>query len=132
VKIERVSHIGIAVKHWEEQVAFYRDVLGLELEKIEEIADQRVRVALFRVGEITIELLDPLTADSPVAKFLDKRGEGIHHIAYAVDGLDRALAEVSAKGIALLDPKPRCGADGQRIAFLHPRSTHGVLTELCE
>lgn len=130
--IQRIAHIAIAVKDLETQIAHYRDTFGLELVGREEVADQKVKVAMLRVGETTIELLEPTSPDSPVAKFLDKRGEGIHHLAFQVDGLASALGELRDKGVALLDAEPRDGAHGQRIAFLHPRATFGVLTELCE
>lgn len=130
--ISKISHIGIAVRDLDEQIAFYRDKLGLELVGIESIEDQKVKVAIFRVGESNIELLTPTSPQSPVAKFLDKRGEGIHHLAYQVEGLEGLLAALENKGVDLIDKKPRQGAHGARIAFLHPRSTFGVLTELCE
>lgn len=132
MSIRKISHIGIAVRDLDQQIAFYRDVLGLELKGIEEIQDQGVRVAMLGVGESNIELLQPLSEDSPVAKFLDRRGEGIHHLAYEVEGIEETLKQVAEKGTELIDPKPRLGAHDQRIAFLHPRSTFGVLTELCE
>lgn len=130
--IERISHIGIAVRDLSQQISLYRDVLGLPFVGLEEVEDQGVRVALFRVGEVTVELLEPKTQDSPIAKFLQKHGEGIHHLAYAVQDLPRTLEALAAKGVELIDKEPRRGAGGRRIAFLHPRSTHGVLTELCE
>ena len=130
--IQKLSHIGIAVRDLEQQVGFYRDQLGLELVAIEEIADQKLRVAVFRLGESNVELLAPTSPESPVARFLDKRGEGLHHIAYEAVGLDRLLGELESKGVGLIDKSPRAGAGGKRIAFLHPRSTFGVLTELCE
>jgi methylmalonyl-CoA/ethylmalonyl-CoA epimerase len=132
VAIERISHIGIAVRDLSQQISLYRDVLGLPFVGLEEVEDQGVRVALFRVGEVTVELLEPKTQDSPIAKFLQKHGEGIHHLAYAVQDLPRTLEALAAKGVELIDKEPRRGAGGRRIAFLHPRSTHGVLTELCE
>jgi methylmalonyl-CoA/ethylmalonyl-CoA epimerase len=132
MSIEKLSHIGIAVRRWEEQVAFYRDVLGLPLVGQEEIADQGVRVAMFQVGESTIELLAPLSPASPVAKFLEKHGEGIHHLAYQTTDLPATLSSIAEKGVDLIDKTPRQGAHGKRIAFLHPSSTFGVLTELCE
>ncbi len=132
VGIDRIAHIGIAVQNWEEQLSLYRDVLGLKLVSMEEIQDQQVRVAMFQVGESHIELLSPLSPASPIAKFLEKHGEGIHHIAYATKGLEQTLTGLAAKGIDLIDKSPRSGAHGQKIAFLHPRSTFGVLTEMCE
>ena len=130
--IERIAHIGIAVRDLDAQVRFYREVLGLELEGIEEVADQKVRVAVFRVGEASIELLTPVAPESPIAKFLEKHGEGLHHLAYAVRDLSGMLRELSSKGVDLIDKTPRLGAGGLQIAFLHPRSTFGVLSELCE
>jgi len=132
VSIQGLSHIGIAVRDLPAQVAFYRDVLGLELLGEEVVADQRVRVAVFRCGEARIELLAPLDAESPIARFLERRGEGIHHLAYAVSGLAGMLPELRGRGVDLIDQAPRAGAEGRQIAFLHPRSTFGVLTELCE
>jgi methylmalonyl-CoA/ethylmalonyl-CoA epimerase len=130
--IERIAHIGIAVRDWEAQLALYRDLLKLPLLHIEEVADQGVRTAMFKVGESTLELLSPLSDDSPVAKFLAQRGEGFHHIAYAVSDLSETLRSLQAEGIDLIDETPRRGADGCLVAFIHPRSTRGVLTELCE
>jgi methylmalonyl-CoA/ethylmalonyl-CoA epimerase len=130
--IEKLSHIGIAVRDLEAQIAYYRDVLGLELIGREEVAEQQVRTAAFAVGETTIELLEPLSAASPIARFLDRRGEGVHHIAFAVRELTQALDALRAKGVQLVDQQPRAGAYGARIAFAHPRSTGGVLTELCQ
>jgi methylmalonyl-CoA/ethylmalonyl-CoA epimerase len=130
--IQKISHIGIAVKDLERQVHLYRDLLGLELINEEVVEDQKVRVAMLRIGESTIELLSPTSPESPVAKFLEKRGEGIHHVAYEVSDLPGQLAHLTAEGVDLIDKSPRDGAHGKRIAFLHPRSTFGVLTELCE
>ena len=132
MSIQKISHIGIAVRDLDQQVAFYRDKMGLELLGFEEVQDQQVKVAIFKVGESNIELLTPTSSESPIAKFLDKRGEGIHHLAYASDGLEALLGTLEDKGVDLIDKKPRPGAHGARIAFLHPRSTFGVLTELCE
>jgi methylmalonyl-CoA epimerase len=132
VGIERIAHIGIAVRDLDAQIRFYRDALGLTLERIEEVADQKVRVAVFRVGESAVELLTPLAPESPIAKFLEKRGEGLHHLAYGVRDLPEMLRSLAAKGVDLIDKTPRTGAGGLQIAFLHPRSTFGVLSELCE
>lgn len=128
----KISHIGIAVKSIESSLPYYRDVLGMYFEGTEEVAEQKVRVAFFAVGESRIELLEPTSPDSPVAKFLEKNGEGIHHVAYEVEDLAAALAGLKAQGIRLIDETPRGGAHGTRIAFLHPRATGGVLTELCQ
>lgn len=132
MSIKKISHIGIAVKDLDAQVAFYRDQLGLELVRTEVVEDQKVRVAIFEVGESTIELLSPTAPDSPVAKFLDRRGEGFHHLAYEVEGLEEQLRDLGAKGVKLIDKTPRDGAHDKRIGFLHPKATFGVLTELCE
>lgn len=129
--IRQISHIGIAVESLAEQKAFYQQVLGLELIAEEEVLDQKVRVAMFRVGEVRIELLEPTAADSPIARHLERRGQGIHHIAYEVEQLDQSLGALREAGIRLIDEKPRLGAEGAQIAFLHPKSTFGVLTELC-
>jgi methylmalonyl-CoA/ethylmalonyl-CoA epimerase len=132
MSISGIAHIGIAVRDLDEQITYYQEVLGLRLVRQEEVLDQKIRVAFFACGETTIELLYPLSADSPVAKFIEKRGEGIHHIAYAVNGIDATLKHMEDRGVVLIDKAPRPGAHGKRIAFIHPRSTFGVLTELCE
>lgn len=129
---KKINHIGMAVHSLESALPLYRDVMGMAFEGTEEVAEQKVRVAFLAVGESRIELLEPTSADSPVAKFLEKNGEGVHHIAYQVDNLEAALADMAAKGVRLIDEKPRRGAHGTRIAFLHPKATGGVLTELCE
>lgn len=128
----KINHIGIAVKNIENAVPFYRDVLGMAFEGTEEVAEQKVRVAFLAVGESRIELLEPTSPDSPVAKFLEKNGEGAHHIAYEVPDLEAALAGLKEQGVRLIDEVPRCGAHGTRIAFLHPKASGGVLTELCQ
>jgi len=129
---DKINHIGIAVKNLEASMPLYRDVLGMTFEGTEEVAEQRVRVAFFAVGESRIELLEPTTPDSPVAKFLEKNGEGVHHVAYQVDDLAAALEELRRSEVRLIDEQPRRGAHGTQIAFLHPKSTGGVLTELCQ
>lgn len=128
---KKINHIGIAVKSIEGALPVYRDILGMTLEGTEEVADQKVRVAFLAIGESRIELLEPTSEDSPIAKFIEKNGEGIHHIAYEVDDLEKALLELKEKGIRLIDEVPRSGAHGSRIAFLHPKATGSVLTELC-
>ncbi len=128
---KKINHIGIAVKNIETATPFYRDVLGMNFEGTEEVAEQQVRVAFFQVGESRIELLEPTSPDSPVAKFLEKNGEGIHHVAYEVDDLEAALADLQAKEVRLIDKTPRKGAHGASIAFVHPKASGGVLTELC-
>jgi methylmalonyl-CoA/ethylmalonyl-CoA epimerase len=128
----KIDHIGIAVKNLEETLPFYRDVLGLEYMGTEEVVSQKVRVAMFQIGESRIELLEPTSSESPIAVFLDKKGQGIHHIAYRVDDLEKDLENMKGKNIDLIDRKPRTGACGSSIAFIHPRSSGRVLTELCQ
>jgi methylmalonyl-CoA epimerase len=126
-----VDHVGVAVKNLDEAIALYRDVLGFRLEGVHVLAERKVRVAFFSAGgETHIELLEPIGSDSPVAKFLESRGEGIQHIAVRVDDIEKALAELKSKGVMLVDETPRLGAEGTRIAFVHPKSTRGVLLEL--
>ena len=132
MNITHIEHIGIAVKNIEEAKKYYEDILGLKCYAIEEVADQKVKTAFFMVGQTKIELLESTSLDGPIAKFIDKRGEGIHHIAFAVKSLKNALEEVKSKNIMLIDEKGRKGAEGLNIAFLNPKSTFGVLTELCE
>ncbi len=132
MKITHIEHIGIAVKSIEEQLPYYEGVLGLKCYNIETVEDQKVKTAFFKVGQTKIELLEPTDEESTVAKFIEKRGEGVHHIAYATDNVNEALKEVEAKGVRLIDREARDGAEGLRIAFLHPKSTGSVLTELCE
>ena len=133
MKISHIEHLGIAVKSIEEAVPYYENILGVKCYAVEEVADQKVKTAFFKVGETKIELLEPTSEESTITKFIEKRGEGIHHLAFAVaDGVANALAEVEEKGVRLIDKAPRKGAEGLNIAFLHPKSTHGVLTELCE
>lgn len=129
---KKINHIGIAVKNIETASPLYRDVLGMAFEGIEEVAEQKVRVAFFAIGESRIELLEPTSPDSPVAKFLEKNGEGIHHIAYEVADITDALDRLRQESVRLVDETARCGAHGTRIAFLHPKATGGVLTELCQ
>lgn len=131
-----VNHIGIAVRSLDEHRAYYEDVLGAVYEGTEAVPTQKVRVAFYRLGDddsaVRLELLEPTTADSPVARFLEKRGEGVHHIAYTVADLEERLRQLGEAGIQRVDEQPRPGAHGMSIAFLHPKSTGGVLTELCE
>ena len=129
---KKINHIGVAVKSIDASTPFYRDVLGMVFEGTEVVAEQKVKVAFFSVGESRIELLEPIADDSPVAKFLEKNGEGTHHVAYEVDDLVATLAKLKAAGVRLIDEVPRCGAHGTRIAFLHPKASGGVLTELCQ
>ena len=133
MNISHIEHLGIAVKSLEEAIPYYENILGLKCYSIEEVADQKVKTAFFKVGQTKIELLEPTSEDSTIAKFIEKRGEGLHHMAFAIeDGVANALAEVEAKGVRLIDKAPRKGAEGLNIAFLHPKSTCSVLTELCE
>jgi methylmalonyl-CoA/ethylmalonyl-CoA epimerase len=132
MKLTHIEHIGIAVNCLDDSIPFYEKVLGLSCYNIEEVPDQKVRTAFFMIGQTKIELLESTDPEGPIGKFIEKRGEGIHHIAYAVDGIDERLREADAAGIRLIDQTARQGAEGLSIAFLHPKSTFGVLTELCE
>jgi methylmalonyl-CoA/ethylmalonyl-CoA epimerase len=132
MKPSHIEHIGIAVKNLESSIEFYEKVLGLKCYNIEEVAEQKVRTAFFLVGQTKIELLESTDSEGPVGKFIEKRGEGVHHIAFAVDNLENQLSEISEHGVRLIDKTPRVGAEGLDIAFLHPGSTFGVLLELCE
>jgi len=128
---KKIDHVGIAVKNLEEAIKIWEG-LGLKVEEIEEVPDQKVRVAVIKIGESRIELLEATSEDSPIAKFIEKRGEGIHHIALGVEGIEKKLEELKEKGYRLIDEKPRIGAGGAKIAFIHPKSVTGVLLELCE
>lgn len=130
--VKKIDHIGIAVHSIDQARIFYEQVLGLHCDRIEEVASQKVRTAFFSLGETHIELLEPMAADSPVARFLETRGEGFHHIAYLSDNVEQQLEQARTAGCTLINEQPVPGAGGKTIAFLHPRSTHGVLTELCE
>ena len=130
--LTKINHIGIAVQSLDASIPFYRDNLGMAFAGIEEVAEQKVRVAMLAVGESKIELLEPTSAESPVAKFIEKNGTGIHHIAYEVADIEAAIAKLLAEGARMVDEKPRNGAHGTRIAFIHPKSSLGVLTELCQ
>ena len=133
MKISHIEHLGIAVKSIEEALPYYENVLGLKCYNIETVEDQKVRTAFLKVGETKIELLEPTCPESTIAKFIENKGAGVHHVAFAIeDGVANALAEVEAAGVRLIDKAPRKGAEGLNIAFLHPKSTLGVLTELCE
>jgi methylmalonyl-CoA epimerase len=132
MNLKNIDHIGIAVSNMQESLSFWETSLGIESHGIQEVPEQKLRTAFLPVDGTEIELLEPTSADSSVAKFIEKRGEGLHHIAIRVDDIDAALAELKAKGIQLIDETPRNGAGGARIAFVHPKATHGVLLELCE
>ena len=127
-----IEHIGIAVSNLESSILFYESIFGLKCYKIEEVADQRVRTAFFMVGQTKIELLESTDPEGPIGKFIEKKGEGIHHIAFSVENIEEKLIEAEKAGIKLIDTKPRKGAEGLDIAFLHPKSTSGVLIEICE
>ncbi|SNB47333.1 methylmalonyl-CoA epimerase [Geobacter sp. DSM 9736] len=130
--LEKINHLGIAVNSLDEAIPFYRDNLGMEFQGTEEVAEQKVKVAFLRVGESKIELLEPTSPESPVAKFLEKNGPGIHHVAYEVADIEAAIASLEQEGARMIDRTPRKGAHGARIAFVHPKSSGGVLTELCQ
>ena len=132
MELTHIEHIGIAVKNIEEQLPYYEGILGLKCYNIETVEDQKVKTAFFMIGQTKIELLEPTSEESTVAKFIEKRGEGIHHIAFATKNLSESLREIETKGVRLIDTQPRAGAEGLNIAFLHPKSTGSVLTELCE
>ena len=133
MNLSHIEHIGIAVKSIDEALPYYENVLGLKCYSIEEVADQKVKTAFLKIGQTKIELLESTSPDGTIASFIEKRGEGIHHIAFSVaDGVQNALVEMEGKGVRLIDKAPRKGAEGLNIAFLHPKSTVGVLTELCE
>ena len=132
MELTHIEHLGIAVKSIEACLPYYEGVLGLKCYSIEEVADQKVKTAFFKIGQTKIELLEPTSEESTIAKYIEKRGEGIHHMALACENIEEQLADAEAKGIRLIDKTPRKGAEGLTIAFLHPKSTQGILTELCE
>ncbi len=132
MELTHIEHIGIAVNNLDESIKYYENVLGLKCYSIEEVVDQKVKTAFFKVGETKIELLESTSLDGPIGKYIEKKGEGIHHIAFHTKNLKQALNEAGDKGVRLIDAEPRKGAEGLDIAFLHPKSTGGVLTELCE
>lgn len=132
MELTHIEHIGIAVKSIEERLPYYEDVLGLKCYNIETVEDQKVKTAFFKIGQTKIELLEPTSEDSTIAKFIQNRGEGVHHIAFATKGVNDALKEMESKGVRLIDERARKGAEGLNIAFLHPKFTAGILTELCE
>jgi len=132
MNITHIEHIGIAVKNLEKAIKYYEDILGIKCYAVEEVRSQKVRTAFFKVGETKIELLESTDLLGPIGRFIEARGEGIHHIAFATENVNEGLKEAAAKGIQLIDSESKLGAEGLRIAFLHPKSTFGVLTELCE
>jgi methylmalonyl-CoA/ethylmalonyl-CoA epimerase len=132
INAKGVNHIGIAVRSIADHHEFYEKDLGARFEGLETVPTQKVKVGFFSLGCVRLELLEPTSPDSPIAKFLEKRGEGLHHVAYSVDDMETRLAKLRAKGVRLIDERPRAGAHNMQIAFVHPSSTGGVLTELCE
>ena len=132
MELTHIEHIGIAVNNLDEAIPFYEKVFGLKCYGIEEVSDQKVKTAFFRVGQTKIELLESTDPEGPIGKFIEKRGQGIHHIAFAVKDIDAQLKAAEEYGVQLIDKTPRRGAEGLDIAFLHPKSTFGVLTEFCE
>ena len=131
MKPTHIEHLGIAVKNLDESIKYYQDVLGLECYSIEEVKDQKVRTAFFKLGDTKLELLESTDPEGTIAKFIEKKGEGLHHIAFAVEDTQTALNDAAEKGVQLIDKAPRKGAENLNIGFLHPKSTHGVLTEFC-
>jgi methylmalonyl-CoA/ethylmalonyl-CoA epimerase len=131
MKPTHIEHIGIAVENLDEAIAYYENIIGLECYAIEEVIDQKVRTAFFKVGDTKIELLESTEPDGPIGKFIEKKGPGIHHLAFAVPDVNGALKEAEEKGVRLIDQQGRGGAEGLKIGFLHPKSTLGVLTEFC-
>ncbi len=129
--VSHIEHIGIAVNSLEEAIPYYEKVLGLKCYAVEEVADQKVKTAFFKVGDTKIELLESTDPQGPIGKFIEKKGQGIHHLAFAVDNVNEALTQASENGIQLIDQTARKGAEGLNIGFLHPKSTLGVLTEFC-
>ena len=131
MNLTHIEHLGIAVKSLEEAIPYYENVLGLKCYAIEEVTDQKVKTAFFKIGQTKLELLEPTCPESTIAGFIEKRGEGIHHLAFATDDVAACLAEAEEKGVRLIDKAPRPGAEQMMIAFVHPKSTKGVLTEFC-
>lgn len=132
MEVTHIEHIGIAVKNLEEAIPYYEKVFGLKCYNVEEVKEQKVKTAFFKVGQTKIELLESTDPEGPIGKFLEKKGEGIHHLAFAVNGIQQSINHVKENGVRVIDEKPRKGAEKLDIAFLHPKSTFGVLTELCE
>jgi methylmalonyl-CoA/ethylmalonyl-CoA epimerase len=132
MNLSHIEHIGIAVKSLNDSIPYWENIFGLKCYSIEEVPEQKVKTAFFKIGQTKIELLESTDSEGPIGKFIEKKGEGVHHIAFAVKNLEDALLETENKGIQLIDKSPRKGAEGLHIAFLHPKSTFSVLTELCE
>jgi len=132
MNISHIEHIGIAVKNLDESIKFYEKKLNLKCYKIEEVKEQKVKTAFFKIGGTKLELLEGTEQESPISKFIEKKGEGIHHIAFAVQGIEDCLQELENKDVSLINSTPRIGADGLNIAFVHPKSTNGILIEFCE
>jgi len=132
MNLTHIEHLGIAVKSLDAAIPFWEQKLGMKCYSIEEVAEQKVRTAFFKVGQTKIELLESTDPEGPIGKFIEKKGEGVHHVAFAADGLQANLDELAGNGVQLIDKTPRKGAEGLNIAFLHPKSTSGVLMELCE
>ncbi len=130
--VKSLNHVGIAVRSIDDQRPFYEGTLGAEFECYEDVANQKVKVGFFKVGDVRLELLEPTDPSSPIAKFLETRGEGLHHLAFTVDNIEARIAELENAGLRMIDQTPRMGAHHMKIAFAHPKSTFGVLTELCE
>jgi methylmalonyl-CoA/ethylmalonyl-CoA epimerase len=131
MKISHIEHIGIAVNSLDDAIPYYENMLGLKCYAVEEVAEQKVKTAFFMVGETKIELLESTSPDGPIGKFLEKKGQGVHHLAFAVDSVNDSLNELGEKGVQLIDKTARKGAEGLNIGFLHPKATMGVLTEIC-
>ena len=132
MELTHIEHIGIAVKNLDDAVKFYEEIFGLKCYAVEEVKDQKAKTAFFKIGETKIELLETTDPKGPIGKFIEKKGEGIHHIAFAAENLDQSLTELKEKQVKLIDETPRKGAEGLNIAFINPKSTFGVLTEICE
>ncbi len=130
--LKKVDHIGIAVKNLDETIPYYTETLGLTVLKIEEVASESVRVAFIDAGNVKLELLEPMSEQSAIHSFIEKKGEGIHHIAFGVEGIDERMIELREKGVRILNEQPKIGAGGAQVAFLHPKSSFGVLYELCD
>ena len=130
--IKKIDHIGIAVNNLEESLSFYEDALGLKVENIEEVPEQKVKVGFLDIGGVHLELLESTSSEGPVAKFIEKKGEGIHHIAILVDNIENSIESMKSNNVKLIDEVPRKGAGGSKMAFVHPKSTHGILLELYE